>query len=366
MTVFSVIFGIILFSFLVFIHELGHFTAAKKFDVQVNEFSLFMGPALWKKQRGETLYAIRLIPFGGYCEMEGEDGSGRDNPRSFISAAWWKRVIILVAGPLMNLLAGLLLFAIVYAPSKQYAVPVIASIEPECTLAATETKDGLMVGDRILKVDGERIYVYSDFSLILTANTDEKKNPENRHDLLIERNGEKIELKDFAVQTHEHVNEDGTTTTHYGINFAREDRNFSTFVNRVCNECLFSMRSIRLSLKMLFTGKASVKDLSGPVGIVHMMADVANQYSSFYEALLEMIWYGGFISINLGIMNLLPIPGLDGARAVGALLTALIEGITRKKLNPKYEGYVQAAGTLVLFALLAVIMLKDIIQIFVG
>ena len=366
MTVFSVIFGIILFSFLVFIHELGHFTAAKKFDVQVNEFSLFMGPALWKKQRGETLYAIRLIPFGGYCEMEGEDGSGRDNPRSFISAAWWKRVIILVAGPLMNLLAGLLLFAIVYAPSKQYAVPVIASIEPECTLAATETKDGLMVGDRILKVDGERIYVYSDFSLILTANTDEKKNPENRHDLLIERNGEKIELKDFSMQKSEYENEDGTTTLRYGFSFGSTDRSIRTFLSQVWNECLSNMRMVRISLKLLFTGRASVKDLTGPVGIVHMMADTANQSSTFYVALLNMVSFGGLITINLGIMNLLPIPGLDGARAVGVLLTALIEGITRKKLNPKYEGYVQAAGTLVLFALLAVIMLKDIIQIFVG
>ena len=170
MTIFSVIFGIILFSLLIFIHELGHFTAAKLFHVQVNEFSMFMGPALWKKQKGETLYAIRLIPLGGYCEMEGEDGEGRENPRSFCAAAWWKRLVILVAGPMMNLLAGLVLFAAFFAPQKAYNVPVVAAIEQGSALAATEDAPGLMEGDRILKLDGERIYMYSDFNLVLTAN----------------------------------------------------------------------------------------------------------------------------------------------------------------------------------------------------
>ena len=366
MTVFSVIFGILLFSLLNFIHELGHFTAAKSFNVQVNEFSMFMGPALWKKQKGETLYAIRLIPFGGYCEMEGENGDGKENPRSFCAAAWWKRIIILVAGPLMNLLAGLLLFGIFFAPQTRYNVPVIASMEPECALAATEEQPGLMVGDRILKVDGERIYMYSDFSLVLTAKADEVRNPENRHDLVILRDGEKIELKDFAMQRQEYPNEDGSTTLRYGFNFGSVQRSFSTLVKQTWNACLSNVRMVRISLQMLFSGRASVKDLSGPVGIVHMMTETANRSSSFYYALLNMLSFGGLITVNLGVMNLLPIPGLDGARAVGVLLTSLVEAVTRKKIDSKFEGYIQSVGTLVLFALLAVIMFKDVIQIFKG
>ena len=354
MTIFSVIFGIILFSLLIFIHELGHFTAAKLFHVQVNEFSMFMGPALWKKQKGETLYAIRLIPLGGYCEMEGEDGEGRENPRSFCAAAWWKRLVILVAGPIMNLLAGLVLFAIFFAPQKAYNVPVVAAIEQG------------MEGDRILKLDGERIYMYSDFNLVLTANANPHTNPEERHDLVVLRDGQKVELKNFAMEKREFVNEDGSTSLRYGFSFGAVDRSLKTLISQTWNACLSNVRMVRISLQMLFNGKASVKDLSGPVGIVAMMSETANQSGSFYYALLNMLSFGGLITVNLGVMNLLPIPGLDGARAVGVLLTTLIECITRKKVNPRYEGYIQSAGTLVLFALLIVIMFKDVIQIFRG
>ena len=118
----SIVFAILLFSVLIFVHELGHFVAAKLSGVQVNEFSMFMGPAIFKKQKGETLYSIRCIPIGGYCAMEGED-EDTDNPRSFHKAAWWKRLIILVAGAAMNFLAGLLILVAVYAPAKEFNVP---------------------------------------------------------------------------------------------------------------------------------------------------------------------------------------------------------------------------------------------------
>ena len=120
----SIIFAIFMFSILIFVHELGHFMTAKLFGVQVNEFSMFMGPALWKKQIGETLYAIRCIPFGGYCAMEGED-EDTENPRSFQKAAWWKRVIILVAGSAMNFLAGILIYAFLFLPQEQIVEPSI-------------------------------------------------------------------------------------------------------------------------------------------------------------------------------------------------------------------------------------------------
>ena len=124
--------------------------AAKLSGVQVNEFSIFMGPALWSKKIGETLYAIRLIPIGGYCAMEGEDG-GSDNPRSFDKAAWWKRLIILLAGAAMNFVAGVLLMIVVYMPTQQVVEPVIDSFESFATINGA---DGLQVGDRIVELDG--------------------------------------------------------------------------------------------------------------------------------------------------------------------------------------------------------------------
>ena len=183
----SVLFAILLFSVLIFIHELGHFTAAKLSGVQVNEFALFMGPAIWKKQIGETLYSVRTVPIGGYCAMEGED-EDTENPRSFQKAAWWKRLIILVAGAAMNFIAGVLLMILVYLPAQQAVVPVIDYFEEFSTVNG---ENGLREGDRILEVDGEKIYVQSDFSLILGMN------PGDVHDLVVLR--EKLPTPGISV-----------------------------------------------------------------------------------------------------------------------------------------------------------------------
>lgn len=365
MSVFSILFGIFLFSLLIFIHELGHFAAAKTFGVQVNEFSMFMGPVLFKKQKGETLYSIRLIPIGGFCEMEGENGDSI-SPRSFTAAAWWKRLVILVAGPLMNLVAGLVLFGCFFAPQERYIVPVVDQVEPGSAVAADENRDGIREGDRILEIDGERIYMYSDFDLVLTANADSQNNPENRHDLVLLRHGQRVELLDFAMQKRQFQEEDGSVSLRYGFSFGSVERSVTSLLKQTWNACLSNIRMVRISLKMLFTGKAGLKDMSGPVGIVQMMSETSARSSSLYYAFLNMLSFGGLISVNLGIMNLLPIPALDGGRSVGVVLTALVEGITRKKINPKYEGYIHGAGMILLFALMGIIMFKDIFVIVKG
>lgn len=365
MSVFSILFGIFLFSLLIFIHELGHFVAAKTFGVQVNEFSMFMGPVLFKKQKGETLYSIRLIPIGGFCEMEGENGDSI-SPRSFTAAAWWKRLVILVAGPLMNLLAGLVLFGCFFAPQERYIVPVVEQVEQGSAVAADENRDGIREGDRILEIDGERIYMYSDFDLVLTANADSQNNPENRHDLVLLRDGQRVVLRDFAMQKRQFQEEDGSVSLRYGFSFGSVERSVTTLLKQTWNACLSNIRMVRISLKMLFTGKAGLKDMSGPVGIVQMMTETSARSSSLYYAFLNMLSFGGLISVNLGIMNLLPIPALDGGRSVGVVLTALVEGITRRKINPKYEGYIHGAGMILLFALMGIIMFKDIFVIVKG
>ena len=352
----SILFAILLFSVLIFVHELGHFAAAKLSGVQVNEFSMFMGPALWKKKVGETLYAIRLIPFGGYCAMEGEDG-GSDNPRSFDKAAWWKRLIILVAGAAMNFLIGVLLMFIVYMPVQQIVVPVIDSFEEFSTV---DGENGLQPGDRILEVDGEKIYVQSDFSLILTLNGGDV------HDLVVERGGEKVVLDDFLMEKHEITDESGGTRLLYGMNFTLSQPTFLEKAAYAWNQSMDVVRTVRLSLQMLFNGKAGISDMTGPVGIVSQMSTVAEASATWVDALLNMLYFGAFIAINLAVMNLLPVPALDGGRVVGLLITTAVEAITKKKIDPKYEGYLHGAGMILLLGLMAIIMFKDIFVLFKG
>ena len=313
----SIIFAILMFSVLIFVHELGHFMTAKLFGVQVNEFSMFMGPAIWKKQIGETLYAIRCIPFGGYCAMEGED-EDTENPRSFQKADWWKRIIILAAGSVMNLLTGILIYAILFLPQQQIVEPAIVEFTDCCTFNHAE---GLQLGDVILEIDGEKIYSNGDISTLLSFN------PTGVHDLVIERDGEVIEFEDFAM-THTHENEDGSTYLHYGFGFGRAvEASLGDRVQYVFSTCLDNIRML---------------------------------------ALLNLLSVCAFIAINLAVMNLLPIPALDGGRIAALLITVVIEKLIGKKIDPKYEGYIHGAGMILLLGLMAVIMFKDVFVILKG
>lgn len=347
----TILFAILLFSFLIFIHELGHFLAAKASGVRVNEFSMFMGPAIFKKQVGDTLYALRCIPIGGYCAMEGEN-EDTDDPHSFQKAAWWKRLIILVAGSFMNLVAGFLIFAIVFAPAKKIGVPVINSAEVGCTVVR---EGGLQLGDEFLELDGEKIYVQSDFSTIVQLN------PGDTHDIVVRRDGKKVVFKDYKMETHLFPGEE---TERYGFSFGAVDATFGNKLEYVWNSGINVVRSVRLSLQMMLGGQAGFSDMTGPVGIVQMMSDTTEASSTKLDAVLNVLYIGGFLAINLAVMNMLPIPALDGGRVVGLLLTCAIEGITRKKLDAKYEGYIHAVGMILLLLLMALILFKDIFVIF--
>ncbi len=353
----SILLSILLFSFLVVIHELGHFVAAKLSGVQVNEFSIFMGPAIFKKKGKETLYAIRCIPFGGYCMMEGEDEES-SNPRAFGAAAWWKRLIILLSGAFMNFIIGVLLVTIVYLPANGIRVPVITGFTEQSQVSG---ETGLQVGDRFLEIDGEKIYSLNDVTMFLQLN------PSQPHDLLVERNGQRVKLENFDMRWYEVTNPDGTTKRMYGMNFESvEELDFGGKLTAAWNTSKDYARAVRLSLKMLFSGQAGLKDMSGPVGVVQQMSQTAGASKDLLSALLNLCSFGGLIAINLAIMNLLPLPALDGGRAVCLLLTAAVEKITGKKINAKYEAYLHGAGMILLLILMAVITFKDIFTVFKG
>lgn len=350
----AIIIAILIFSFLIFIHELGHFIAAKLSGVQVNEFAMFMGPAIVKWQRGETQYSIRCIPLGGYCAMEGEN-EDTDNPRSFQKAAWWKRLIILVAGSAMNFLAGFLIFVGLFLPGDQIVDPQIVEFTDCCIFNHAE---GLQEGDIFLELDGEKIYVSGDVGVILDLN------PAVEHDVTVLRDGEKLTFENLTMG-HTHLDEKGNEYMHYGFTYGHaRQANFLEKLGYAWNVTVDNIRNVRLSLQMLFSGDAGFKDLSGPVGIVAMMTDVATESDSVKNAFLNLLSFGGMLALMLSVMNLLPIPALDGGRVVGLLLTTGIEAITKKKLDPKYEGYIHAAGMILLLILMALILFKDVFAIF--
>ena len=351
----SIVFAILIFSVLIFIHEFGHFAAAKLSGVQVNEFAIFMGPAIFKKQVGETLYSIRCIPIGGYCAMEGEDEE-TENPRSFKSAAWWKRLIILVAGSAMNLIAGLLIMVAVSLPLQQILVPVIDSF---ANYATVNGENGLREGDRIIELDGEKVYVRADLDILFALN------PADTHDLVVERNGQRVKFDDFKMEKHDVIDENGQIRQLYGMNFTVLDSpTLTDKLSYAWNYSIDTVRNVRLSLQMLLTGKAGINDVGGFVMIVDQMAEVADESETVGTAVMGMLAFGGMIALNLGVMNLLPIPALDGGRVVGLLLTTAVESVTKKKINPKYEAFLHGVGMVLLLILMAVIMFKDIFVIF--
>lgn len=352
-----ILFAILLFSVLIFVHELGHFLTAKLFRVQVNEFSMFMGPAIFKKQVGETLYAIRLIPIGGYCAMEGED-EGSDNPRAFGNARWWKRLIILLAGAAMNFILGLVLLFAVISPAQQFLTPQVTQVETGSSLGEG---NAILAGDEILSIDGEKIYVQSDFSLILAVKG------EGTYDVEVLRDKEKVMLKDVEFSLREFPDGNGNVEKRFGVRFGVfQEATFGQKLKYTWNSALDYVRMVRMSLGMLLSGDAGLKDMSGPVGIVQVMSETAVESESSMEMVMRLLDFGALLAINLAVMNLLPIPALDGGRAVCLLLTTAVEAVTRKKLNPKYEGYLHAVGMILLLGLMVIVTFKDIFGLFKG
>lgn len=247
----ALLFAFLLFSLLVVVHELGHFVTAKLSGVQVNEFAIFMGPAIFKKQVGETLYSIRCIPFGGYCAMEGED-EDTDNPRSFQKAAWWKRLIVLLAGSAMNFLTGLLIIAIVLSCANYYVAPQLSQVSEWSSLYG---ENGLQVGDTIVELDGKAIDIYQDFTLATLLL------PDGEYDMTVLRNGVPVELKDVPMIRQAVQNPDGSTSMLYGISFSIVETTPESVPGRIWPTAMSYVDSVVLSLKMLAGGEAGLSDI---------------------------------------------------------------------------------------------------------
>lgn len=336
----SVVYALLVFSVLIIVHELGHFLAARWAGITVHEFAIGMGPAIFKKQGKQTLFAIRALPIGGFVRMEGEDEDSQD-AGAFNNKPVWKRFIVLSSGALMNFVLGFLLSAVMVITSPALASNTVAKFTDD----ALSAKTGLQAGDTILKVGDSRINVSTDVAFALLR-TDGKP-----VDLTVLRDGKRVVISgvQFPSET-----EQGQTYSYVDFYFLREAKTVPNVIKHSFFKCISVTRAIWSSLIDLFSGRVGADQISGPVGTA---VAIGNAAAAGWSSLL---FFMIFISVNLGVVNLLPLPALDGGR----LLFLVIEGIRRKPIKPEYEGYIHFAGFILLMLLVIFATFNDITRLF--
>jgi regulator of sigma E protease len=468
-----IVLAILVFGVLIATHELGHFVAAKKLGVKVNEFSIGMGPKIFSRQRGETLYSIRLLVIlGGSCVMEGEDAlvleedaeggdakalpdeaelgaetyayiteqyerldtlfagqrlgkqrptsdeihgflrewvaSHKDDdaamtppteqefhqwrynkrererrerkeaidraykrsvemgddermrlfPRAFTSQKRWKRAIILAAGAAMNFLAGVIILLCLNMGENEIVGTRLAGFMDGFP-GVGET--GLLAGDKIISVNGNSTHYADDFSMFMTLSEGEN---DGMVDLVVRRGREKVRLDNFPLELREYE-VDGQIYIRYGLLFERIEASIFERLKHSLYLPFNFARVVRIALVQLVTGQAPLREMSGPVGIVSVIGEAGSnpQLPTVGARLTYVFTITALVAVNLAVFNLLPLPALDGGRIFGLIVTYVIEKITRRRVNPKYEGYVHAAGLALLLLLSVFIMINDVIKL---
>lgn len=344
----KILIAIIIFSIIILFHELGHFLLAKANGIQVNEFCLGLGPTIVGFKKGETKYSIKLLPFGGACMMEGEDDKS-DNPRAFPNKSVWARMSVVFAGPFFNFIMAFV-FALIIILCVGYDAPVISDVIDG--YAAQEA--GMQGGDTIVKLDNFKVHFYREVSSYATFHYGEPV------EITYERDGATY----TTTLTPKFDEEAGRYLYGFIGNSEYVKGNFFECALNALYEVRFWIYNTVMSLKMLFTGGASVNDLAGPVGIVKNMGEVYEESvatSGYFYAFLNMLYWAVLLSANLGVMNLLPLPALDGGR----LVFLIVEVIRRKRIDPEKEGYVNLIGLGLLLLLMFVVMFNDIRKLFV-
>ena len=348
--------AIAIFGLVVMIHELGHFICAKWAGIQVNEFSIGMGPALFSRVRKGTRYSVRALPLGGYVSMEGEDEeteeSDLDLPEipqqektgiPYPNAPVSKRIVVLVAGAVMNLVLGFAVLLLLFADSDFLVSRNVAYLAPDAPIASS----GLQLEDEILAIDGRRCLVANDIVYELQRSTDYTA------DFTVKRGGEKVTIPNvhFAV---EQKNDNGETIQTLGFKVHRMEKTFGNVIRQAAYHTVFYARLVFRSLMDMLSGRVSVTELSGPVGIVSAINEAV---SMGREQLLNML---ALLTINLGVFNLLPIPALDG----GKLVFVVAEGIFRRPIPKKLEIWVNMAGLVFLLGLMLFATFNDLGRLF--
>ena len=361
----TLIAALIVFSAVIAIHEFGHFAVAKLCGIQVNEFSIGMGPAIWKKIHKGTQYSLRALPVGGYVALEGEESpesqqaeAAREDPalenpippeqrtgKSLNEAPVWQRMLVMAAGAFMNFVLGfVVLLILILAQEGPITSKTIYAIQDGALCGQT----GLQAGDEVVAVNGRRCFVANDmiYELVRTE--------QYRADFTVKRNGQTVELPDVQFDTWQ--DEDGQTHMSLGFTVYGIEKTPLSVLKEAGNSVLYYGRIVFTSLLDLLKGRESINNLSGPVGIVSAIGQAA---SYGWKDLLQML---ALITINLGILNLLPFPALDG----GKVVFLLIEGITGHVVPEKLQGGLTVAAFALLFGLMLFATYNDIVRLVTG
>lgn len=338
----KIVVAILIFSLIIIIHELGHFLLAKANGIRVNEFSLGLGPTIIGFTKGETKYSIKLLPFGGACMMEGEDEESSDD-RAFGKKSVWARISVVAAGPIFNFILAFV-GAFILLCNIGYDLPVLTAVMEGYPAEAA----GIEAGDTIIKLNNTRIHFFRDISSYLQLH------PGETVTVTYERDGERCETEVTPKYDEEYA------SYMYGFQVSGERVKGNVFetLKYSVYEVKFWIGSTLTSLKMLVGGEVSVNDMSGPVGIVSMIGEGYEESVSygFLATFLQMLYITIFLSANLGVMNLLPLPALDGGR----LFFLIIEAIRGKRIDPNKEGMVHFVGMMVLFAFMIFVVFNDV------
>uniref|UniRef100_UPI004057A6CA RIP metalloprotease RseP n=1 Tax=Agathobacter sp. TaxID=2021311 RepID=UPI004057A6CA len=343
----SILIAIFIFSIIILFHELGHFSLAKANGIRVNEFSLGLGPTIVGFTKGETKYSLKLLPFGGACMMEGEDESS-DDSRAFGNKSVWARISVVFAGPFFNFIMAFA-FAVVLIGCIGFDIPKISGVVEG--YAAEEA--GLAAGDVITKINGKNIYFYREVSNYTLFH------PGEAMEIVYERGGTEYE----TILTPTYVEEENRYLYGFYSPMQREKTGFFQTIVYAVREVGYNIITTIDSLKLLVSGGVSVNELSGPVGIVSSIGSTYEESvedSGHYYAFLNMLNWTILLSANLGVMNLLPLPALDGGR----LVFLIIEAIRGKAIDQEKEGMIHTVGILLLLALMVVVLFNDIRKVF--
>lgn len=356
----SILIAILVFGVLIFVHELGHFLAARTFGVKVNEFAIGMGPKLvsHKSEKSGTVYSLRVFPIGGFNSIEGENGDSTDEA-AFCVKPVWQRMIIIVAGALFNLIFAIIVMAIVVIATDKLGSTVISKLpDPEASKVEQDAEDGLVyvgepsntyekftVGDKIVKINGKRVHVVDELVYTIAFEGTEPAT------VTVIRDGETVVLENVIFPKYE---SGGIIFGTVDFFVARENKNPLTVIKHSWFNCVSTMETIWESIFGLISGKYGVEHVSGPVGVTEALGSAAE------GGILVVMNMAVMISMNLGVFNLLPLPALDGGRFV----FLLVEAIRKKPLKAEVEGLVHTIGILVLMTLMVVITFKDVFTLF--
>lgn len=343
----KIVLFLVIFTIIILVHEAGHFLLGRKSGIGVVEFGMGLGPTICGFTRNGTKYSLKLLPFGGACMFEGEDGIS-DSPTAFPNASVWGRIATVAAGPVFNFILAFFLSLFVIG-SIGYDAPVIADV-----IAGYPAEEaGIQAGDRIVRIGNSKIDVYREISMYTQFHSGDRSVK-----VVYERDGERY----TTMLTPKFDAEEGKYLFGFRGSLGRQKGNPLMTIKYSLIEVKYWIKITFESLGLLFTGQVSKDDISGPVGIAKAVGDVYEESKSdgLYYVWLNMMNIAILLTANLGVMNLLPLPALDGGR----LVFLIIEAVRGKRVNPDKEAMVHFAGLVVLMALMVFIMFNDISKFF--